>query len=134
MNVPTALICWKCGSHLSDINDSVNRNDICKKCQAEVHVCKMCEFYAPDVSGSCREPIAENVSNKDRANFCGYFKPTPSAYQPTDKLARSTTTAQLNALFGEDDKTEPQRDSQEESEVSANQEARQKLNELFNSD
>ncbi|MFC1602029.1 hypothetical protein ACFL3U_00515 [Pseudomonadota bacterium] len=134
MNAPTTLVCWKCGSNLSDIADSIDRNDVCQKCQAEVHVCKMCEFYDPHVSDSCREPIAESVNNKERANFCGYFKPKPSAYQPTDSLAQSDALAHLNALFGESDKTESQDSTQEEDKLSDNERAQQKLNDLFSSD
>ena len=134
LNTPTNLVCWKCGSVISDIDNSIGRNDVCKKCQAEAHVCKMCEFYDPHVSDSCREPIAESVSNKERANFCGYFKPKPSAHEPTDSLTQAAALAQLNTLFGEGNKTEPQSSSQEKEEITANQKAQQKLNDLFNSD
>ena len=32
------------------------------------------------VAKHCREPIAEEVKDKERANFCDYFKPRPGAY------------------------------------------------------
>ena len=47
----------------------------------------------------CREPVAENVSDKQRANFCGYFQINPQAYAgPSDQAADSR---QLDALFGD---------------------------------
>ncbi|VAX07725.1 hypothetical protein MNBD_GAMMA26-833 [hydrothermal vent metagenome] len=60
----------------------------------------MCEFYDPLVSTSCREPIADVVNNKEKANFCGYYKMQLNAYHPPDKTARHTTQSQLADLFG----------------------------------
>ena len=46
----------------------------------------------------CREPVADNVSDKQRANFCGYFQINPQAYaDPSDQAADSQ---KLDALFG----------------------------------
>jgi len=134
LSAPTSLICWKCGDELPDTDLPVGRNNACNSCHAELHVCKMCEFYDPHVSDSCREPIADSVSNKERANFCGYFKPKPCAYQPADSHAQSAALTQLNTLFGNDSKTEHQNRSQEESATSANKKAKQQLDDLFSSD
>jgi len=134
LNIPTPLTCWKCGESLSDVEPPIGLNDTCKTCQAELHVCKMCEFYDPQVSDSCREPIADSVSNKERANFCGYFKPKPSAHQATDRQAQSAALAQLDALFGDSNTAEPKDSPQRKEKASADQEALQKLNDLFGSD
>lgn len=50
-------------------------------------------------SGRCREERAEDVSNREVANFCDWFQPSESAFgAPAD----SGPSAELRALFGED--------------------------------
>ncbi len=134
MNKPTTLICWKCDVELANVSLPIRRTDACIRCHAELHVCKICEFYDPQVSDSCREPIADSVSNKERANFCGYFTPKPLAYEPDDTHAQSTALDQLNALFEEQDKTSRQSTSLKERSDSTNKKAKQQLNKLFGSD
>lgn len=57
----------------------------------------MCTFYDVRSAKHCREPIADEVLDKQRANFCGYFYARPDAYQAA---ATADQTAQLEALFG----------------------------------
>jgi hypothetical protein len=94
-----ALICWKCGVSLADFTLPLRRLEECRQCHAELHVCKMCEWYSVAVAKHCRETIAEEVKDKERANFCDYFKPRADAYQ-----AMGSNTAKikddLEALFG----------------------------------
>ena len=78
----------------------LSRTDECHQCHADLHVCKLCEFYDASVSNSCREPIANEVKNKERANFCDYFKIKPSAFVPGDLAKRDAARAALDALFG----------------------------------
>ena len=33
----------------------------------------MCRFYDTRKAKSCAEPVADEVQDKQRANFCGYF-------------------------------------------------------------
>lgn len=63
-------------------------------------MCKFCEFHDPKAAKQCREPVAEEVKDKERANFCGYFKPNPRAYVPADSSASNKAKAGLEALFG----------------------------------
>ncbi|ROR32555.1 hypothetical protein [Inmirania thermothiophila] len=95
------LVCWRCGTALDGIGPRLGRRDACPACRAELHVCRMCALYDPAAAGQCREPVAEPVAEKTRANFCGYFTPRPGAYapRPDDGAARR----RLAALFGEDD-------------------------------
>jgi hypothetical protein len=60
----------------------------------------MCEFYDTSKAKHCREPIADEVKDKQRANFCDYFKPTPAAYRPEATSAADKARADLEALFG----------------------------------
>lgn len=93
-------VCWKCGEQLEADCLPIGRLDECPACHAELHVCQACVFFDRSVAKSCREPIAEAVQDKRRANFCDYFQLRPDAYQPRDDSAASAARAQLDALFG----------------------------------
>lgn len=94
------LRCWKCGASLADYTLPLRRLEECRACNAELHVCRMCEFYDTTVARHCRETIAEEVKDKLRANFCDYFRPTPSACRPDGTSAADRAKAELEALFG----------------------------------
>lgn len=86
----------------------------------------MCEFYDTSVAKNCREPIADEVRNKERANFCGYFKPAPGAFRQRDGSDADEAKAKLAALFGD---AQPQGGTGgAESEAEA---AKKKLEQLF---
>jgi hypothetical protein len=92
------LICWKCGASLAEVLLPFPRLSKCKACNVDLHVCRMCKYYDTTVSDSCREPIAEKVNDKKRANFCGYFQPRENAKD--DKNQTLTSEAALESLFG----------------------------------
>lgn len=125
------LVCWKCGAELVDVPMPLGRREECAACHADLHVCRMCEFYDTSVAKSCREPVADEVSDKERANFCGYFKPRPNAHRARDSAAEDEARAKLKALFGESDETESGKGEEARTEADA---ARDKLNELFGID
>ena len=63
----------------------------------------MCVDYDTRVAKHCREPTAEEVSDKTHANFCDHFKPRPAAYVPAntaeiDKAKIGTREAVRQAL------------------------------------
>jgi hypothetical protein len=120
----SALVCWKCGASLADLTLPLRRLEECRKCGAELHVCKLCEWYSIAVAKHCREPIAEEVKDKERANFCDYFKPRPGAYVPADVAASSKARSDLDALFGGGAKSAA-------SEPSAADRAKAELDKLF---
>jgi hypothetical protein len=68
------LVCWRCGAALDWLTLPVSRTDECRVCRAEVHVCRMCRFYDTGKAKNCAEPVADEVRDKERANFCGYFE------------------------------------------------------------
>jgi hypothetical protein len=94
------LVCWKCGTALAALTLPLLRLDACPRCRAELHVCRMCADYDVRVAKHCREPTAEEVSDKERANFCGYFQPRAGAYTPKDMSAADRAKAELERLFG----------------------------------
>jgi ribosomal protein L40E len=122
------LVCWKCGASLESDSLPLARLAECPACHADLHVCRLCEFYDPGVANSCREPIADVVKDKERANFCGYFQPRPDACAgPVADPAREAK-ARLDALFGDT------RESGPEGIASDAERARRRLEGLFDPD
>ena len=72
----------------------------CEGCRADLHVCMNCAFWDPSAYNECREPNAERVADRDRANRCEYFQPAKcrAAESPEVKDALSA----LEDLFRSD--------------------------------
>jgi len=64
--------CFKCNAPIT-IDDRSMRGE-CSQCGSDIHVCLNCTFYDEGRANKCREPQAEYVKEKDRANYCEYFK------------------------------------------------------------
>jgi hypothetical protein len=60
----------------------------------------MCTDYDTRVAKHCREPTAEEVNDKTRANFCDFFAPRPGAYVAPDIAAAERSRLELEKLFG----------------------------------
>jgi hypothetical protein len=90
--------CWSCGNVVEV--EAVFRSDTCGHCDADMKVCKNCRHYEVSASNECRETSADYVSNKERANFCGYFAARQDRLERTDEAAAART--KLAALFGDD--------------------------------
>ncbi|MFZ2508929.1 MAG: hypothetical protein WAW79_10725 [Steroidobacteraceae bacterium] len=93
-----AFLCWKCGASLADLSLPLSRTDECRSCRAELHVCRMCRFYDTSKAKSCAEPVADEVLDKTRANFCGYFQPATGRYCAPDGTGDRAKAA-LESLF-----------------------------------
>lgn len=65
-------LCRACRKELS-LGREVGRRDECPFCHADLHCCLNCTFYERTAPKQCREPVAEYVRDKERANFCDYF-------------------------------------------------------------
>ncbi|MGA2024052.1 MAG: hypothetical protein ABSH23_04750 [Steroidobacteraceae bacterium] len=94
------LVCWKCGADLSHLSLPLSRRDECARCRAELHVCRLCVDFDPTLAKQCREPTAEEVSDKAHANFCDFFVPRPAAYVAPDTSAAERARLELERLFG----------------------------------
>ena len=94
------LTCWKCGASLAALTLPLRRLEECPGCRAELHVCRMCVEYDTAVATHCREPTAEEVREKTRANFCDHFRPRPGAYTAPDSAAIDRAREELEKLFG----------------------------------
>jgi len=94
------LVCWKCGADLTALTLPLSRRDECRKCGADLHVCRMCRQFDERVAKKCREEIAEEVNDKTRANFCDYYSPRAAAYTPKDSGPAASARSELERLFG----------------------------------
>jgi len=74
--------------------ERVGRRDTCPRCHGDLRTCGHCRFYDPRLADACREPHAERVLDKARANFCDYFSPAEAppvaeaSASPRDALER----------------------------------------------
>jgi hypothetical protein len=93
------LTCWECGNRLQNVIFPLSRREVCAVCDADQHVCKMCKEF--DGRNSCNEPIAEDVTDREKANFCDYFSPSGEIFLKKTREKQQNAKAQLAALFGD---------------------------------
>lgn len=65
-------LCHACKKELS-LGREIGRRDECPFCHADLHCCMNCRFYDRSAPKQCREPQADLVREKDKANFCDFF-------------------------------------------------------------
>ena len=65
--------CFHCKKELES-GHRPGRGESCPKCGSDLKVCLNCKFYDSGAYNQCREPSAERVVEKDRANFCEFFE------------------------------------------------------------
>lgn len=99
------ILCYRCGGSLAMLSLPFSRRDECPHCENYLHVCKMCRLYDVSATRQCLEDDAEDVKEKDRLNFCDYFSPSESAFDPQRKSAADKAATELEALFGDDGET-----------------------------
>ena len=127
--------CWHCGHQLKDVILPFSRRQLCDQCNADQHVCRMCKFFDVSTAGQCNEDRAEDISNKESANFCDYFSPNPKAYDSASNKRQETAQSKLDALFGDDSRSNKQSEDAEGSKTNPvmekNANARKALDDLF---
>jgi hypothetical protein len=93
--------CWRCGAECEEDIRVLPRTAACAACRADLHVCRQCQFYDLGVAKHCRETVADEVRDKERANFCAYLKVRIDAHAPADTRAADAGRDALAALFGD---------------------------------
>lgn len=83
--------CWNCGADLTRAD--YGRENRCLRCDSATRCCRNCRLYQLGRPNDCREPLAEPVADKRRANFCEHFDPAPSP--GTDAPAAEENAAEL---------------------------------------
>ena len=96
------LLCFRCGASLEKLSLPLSRRDECPDCAIHVHVCRMCVNFDPHVPRQCREDDAEDVTDKEKVNFCDWFKPSGEAFDPARAGQAGRARSELAALFDED--------------------------------
>lgn len=94
------LVCWKCGGELRGVPLPLSRTAECPACKAELHVCRLCQFYDAGTIRQCAEIRAEEIIKKDQANYCDWFKPRPNAFDARAQGKATSAKSKLDALFG----------------------------------
>ena len=90
--------CHKCKKEIN-IPKILGRKDICPLCQADLRCCLNCRHHDLNYYNQCREPQAERVLEKDRSNFCDYFKFRDSASRETTGGDIDSARKKLDDLF-----------------------------------
>ena len=88
--------CFSCGAAI-ETGRRVDFRAECPSCGSDAHVCLNCSHYDPGAYNQCREPQAEWVSNREKANRCEYFR--PSGAWKTSSKRTSDARAKLDSLF-----------------------------------
>ena len=72
------MVCHSCAKEVK-LEATVSRTEECPHCGADVHCCLNCVNYDTSAHNRCREPQAEWVSDREKANFCDFFMPNKLA-------------------------------------------------------
>lgn len=91
-----SLFCFEC-SHETKVLDHLGFREECSQCGADLHVCKNCEFYDPGSYNECRESSADPIKEKERANFCDFFRMNEN--QKTKSNEKEAQLSAAEALF-----------------------------------
>ncbi len=89
----------KCPCCSAEIQTPVPYTYECPSCGKMVHSCRCCAFYSPDSHYGCKESIDEPVWDKDRYNFCDYFRLSDKAPGPKDDDRAKKSREALSKLF-----------------------------------
>ena len=95
--------CHSCGVELPrDV--PIFRETECPNCSRPLKVCLNCAFYERGAQWDCRETIAEPVRDKDRANFCDYFRlragPRGNGAADAEQRRAKRARTDFDKLFG----------------------------------
>lgn len=79
------------------VQTHIGRSEECPECFCDLRCCKMCSFYDTHAYNECREPVAQRIVDKEKANFCDYFKLGSSGADSASTKKNALEAA--NALF-----------------------------------
>ena len=97
--MPEEIQCWRCGASLAGLPLPFGRTEECATCRSQLHVCRLCRSYDRSRPKQCREEDAEEVREKERANFCDWFKPRAGAFDAAGAAAEAAARSAADALF-----------------------------------
>jgi hypothetical protein len=90
--------CFQCGQEIA-ADRTIARDEECPHCSSDLHCCRNCRFYDTAVSHQCREPQADWVIDKVRANFCEFFSFIEGARPQAAQEDTTSARDRFNKLF-----------------------------------
>ena len=124
--------CWRCGTALGSDQLPITRLEQCHHCHADLHVCRLCRSWNPRYTSKCSHDHAEPPLERERANFCQYFRPAAGVFRHAGAPAGDTTRNDLESLFAEGrEQTGADTDAENMTE---SERARRALDALFGND
>lgn len=66
-------VCHNCNTEITTVK-ILSRSDTCPNCDSDLRCCLNCTFYDTFSYNECKENQAERITEKDKANFCDFFK------------------------------------------------------------
>ena len=91
-------VCFHCQNELT-LEGKVSRRDQCSNCGSDLHCCRNCDFFDEYAHNKCREPQAEYVSDREKGNFCDYFRFLLSGGIDAQKDAKEKAKTEWETLF-----------------------------------
>ena len=95
-----AKFCWNCGTSITKEPSPLSTYAECQVCRAQLHCCRQCQHFNPQLRTDCEEPMAESHSEREKANFCDWFKLRPSFSGQDEITSLVDNRAELKMLFG----------------------------------
>ena len=93
-------VCWFCRADLPyRALAAVPRDSECPSCGRDLHVCRACRHHDPGVNNQCREPHAEWVTDRERANFCEFYQLADAPTGPGVADRSAEVRKKLDDLF-----------------------------------
>jgi len=100
------MICWNCGSPLTNFQGKLPFRSECEACHAALHCCRNCVYYKPGLPNDCAVPDTDYITDRTAINFCEEFKPLGKGPSP-----KADPNKVVKRLFGDDHSTSPSEDS-----------------------
>lgn len=91
--------CFQCKKEWE--GDKPGRAEVCSSCGADLKVCYNCDFYEPGAYNDCRESQADRVLEKDKANYCDYFKFRSTKAPTVQQKKKNDARKAFDDLFGD---------------------------------
>ncbi len=81
------LLCWNCGK-ATGVMGKPTRMDSCPHCLSDLRCCRGCRFFDPLSHFQCRETIDAPIRDKEKNNFCDYFRMRDAVKRPGGTKAK----------------------------------------------
>jgi hypothetical protein len=93
--------CYHCG-HEIPVGAPIVRSSECPSCRRDLRVCRNCRHFSPGSHWDCRETVSDQVVDKERANFCDWFRMGEAGGSgPSGAEKAKKARDGLAALFGD---------------------------------